>query len=330
MIDQLTLNSKIFGMKNIYHLYFEISNPDPAVHDSIQRSYFRPQEIKVIQNYLDPYKNPAKKKIDDLWEEKFRDLSKQTKILDYVEAAFRIGLYAFVWQRRYVPPGSRFKRIFKWCDYNKQGQEHTVFIRCARKILVTELAMLCLFDVPKYAYFIDQVMKMQLKAKKLVDIYFEQNSIGSVEKKVLKDYDKIVHAEHQFRKEMIANNFSQPLEYLNTDLNNVKKAHFTRILEESSKIRSPQPVVTSIVNNVLNQSENNQGGIGLGKRLRTFAEIEADKELKRKSGLGEIRENEQDNLESWEGWCEESSVEDKTELKFVDPYEVRKGKKKWD
>jgi len=288
---------------------------DPEVIDNIQRSYFRPQEIKVIQNYLDPFKNPGREST----EEKFRGLSKQSQSAQYVRGTILIAAYALVIHGKYVPP--QFKKFF---HYNRRGQENTVFIRAAKKVLVAELGTIIAM-MPLNFHILNQYTEIQAEREKIDADYFKQ--IGPVESQVIKDYGKILDNEYQFRKEMITNNFSLPEDYLNSDLNNMKKANFTRTLERSSKIRSHQPIVTPIVNNVLNQSEINQGEIGPEKRLRTFAEIEADKGGK--SGLGEVRQYEQDNLES-KGWCEESSAEDKTEYKYVDPYEARKGKKRWD
>ena len=289
---------------------------DSEVIDNIQRSYFRPQEIKVIQNYLDPYKNPAREST----EEKLRGLSKQSQTAQYVRGTILIGAYALVIHGKYVPP-----QLKKFFHYNKQGQESTVLYRNVKEFLIVELGTIIAM-MPLNFYILNQYTEIQVEREKIDADYFKQ--IGPVESQVIKDYGKILDNEYQFRKEMLTSNFTRPEEYLNSDLNIIKKAYFTVILEQSSKIRSHQPIVTQIVNNVLNQSpETNQGEIGPEKRLRTFAEIEADKE--RKSRLGDIKQYEQDNLKS-KGWFEKSSVEDKTEYKYVDPYEARKGKKRWD
>ena len=278
------------------HVYRQYN--DYEVIDNIQRSYFRPQEIKVIHDYLDPYKNPAREST----EKKFKRLS-EYQIANDVHDAIIIGGCMNLFIDRLA------KKVSTW----------ELGVKLMACIIYMNLNPLTLYD--RYQY-----NKIKVEREKIDADYFKQ--IGPVESQVIKDYGKILDNEYRFRKEMLTSNFTRPEDYVNSNLDNKKKAYFTEILEQSSKIRSHQPIVTQIVNNVLNQSsKTNHGKIGPEKRLRTFAEIEADKGGK--SGLGDIKQYEQGNLES-KGWSEESSVENKTEYKYVDPYEARKGKKRWD
>jgi len=292
---------------------------DPAVLENIQRSYFRPQEIRVIQNYLDPFKNPSRESI----EEKLRGLSKQAETGKYVRGTILIGMYIFVLQNKFVPPQFR-----KFYTYNRAGQETTAFMRAAKKVFVAELATIVAM-MPMNFHIFNQYTEIQVEREKIDADYFKQ--IGPIESQVIKDFGKILDNEYQFRKEMITNNFSWPEDYLNqSDLNNIKKAQYTKTLERSAKIRSHQPIVTPIIKNVMAQT--NQGEIGTEKRLRTFAEITANRGGE--TGLGEQNQTqhfENSNGQETQGWCEKSSSEEnKPEYTYVDPYEARRGKKKWD